>query len=124
MESASFIQRWSHSILSNRLLLKIVLLGLVAAWALPSVAQDAAVGESTKASQVASEEADVETASWEGVMKAGIVIALIIVPIIIGNMLAKRLRMPEQGWRFSLAIGSLAAAAVIVSMGEIKLGPD
>src|SRR5690349_7456430 len=124
MESASLSRRWTRGLVSNRLLLKLLMLGMFAVWAAPSLAQDAAVGESTKKAEVASEDADVETASWEGVTKAGIVLAVIIVPIIIGNLLAKKLRMPEQGWKFSLAIGSLAAAAVIIAMGEIKLGPD
>jgi SecD/SecF fusion protein len=42
----------------------------------------------------------------------------------LGNALAKRLRMPDHSWKFSLALGTLAAAAVIVSLGEIKFGPD
>jgi SecD/SecF fusion protein len=88
------------------------------------MAEDAAVGGNSKADQVAPPEADAESVSWEGVQKALIVLAVIIVPIIVGNFLARRLRMPEQGWKFSLAIGSLTAAAVIVAMGEIKLGPD
>jgi SecD/SecF fusion protein len=32
--------------------------------------------------------------------------------------------MPDHGWKFALAIGTLAAAAVVVALGEIKLGPD
>lgn len=53
-----------------------------------------------------------------------IVIALFVVPIVIGNILAKSLKMPDYGWKFAVAIGTLAAAAVVVALGEIKLGPD
>ena len=59
-----------------------------------------------------------------GLMMLALVIAIFVVPIFIGSYLAKIWRMPEQGWRFSLAIGSLLAAAVILYMGELKFGPD
>jgi SecD/SecF fusion protein len=61
---------------------------------------------------------------WEGGLKVLIVVALFVVPIVVGNWLAKRLRMPEHGWKFAIAIGTIAAAAVVVSTGQIKLGPD
>jgi SecD/SecF fusion protein len=62
--------------------------------------------------------------NWEGYVKVAIVLALFIVPIFVGNWLAKTLRMPEHGWKFAIAIGTIAAAAVVVSTGEVKLGPD
>ncbi len=62
--------------------------------------------------------------TWQGVARVATVIALLVIPTIIGNLLAKKLRMPEHGWRFAVALGSLAAAAVVVWTGEIKLGPD
>jgi len=52
------------------------------------------------------------------------VIALFVVPMMIGNRLSKSFRMPDHSWKFSLAIGTLAAAAVVLYQGEIKFGPD
>jgi SecD/SecF fusion protein len=62
--------------------------------------------------------------TWQGYVKVAIVLALFIVPIFVGSWLAKALRMPEHGWKFAIAIGTIAAAAVVVSTGEVKLGPD
>jgi SecD/SecF fusion protein len=124
MGLASFIRRCGRRLTCDPRLLKLLLLLVVGVWALPSLAEDAAVGESTEAADVAPAEADAEGISWEGVQKALIVIAVIVVPIIIGNFLARRMRMPDYGWKLSLALGSLLAAAVIIWQGEIRLGPD
>ncbi|MBA3481065.1 MAG: protein translocase subunit SecD, partial [Pirellulales bacterium] len=129
MELASLVRRISRSVTSNRLYLKLAMMAVVATWALPALAQqtgvgDAAVGDSTKAAEVAPAETDAATLTWEGVEKLAIILALLILPVLIGTWLAKKLRMPDHGWKFALGIGSLAAAAVVVSMGEIKLGPD
>ena len=59
-----------------------------------------------------------------GIVLLAIVIALFVVPMFLGSFLAKRFRMPEYGWKFALAIGSLLAAAVVIYEGEIKYGPD
>src|SRR5690606_23629451 len=85
---------------------------------------DAAVGEATEAEETAAATADAERVTLEGVSKAAIVIAVFVVPMVIGSFLAKQMRMPDYGWKFSLAIGTLLAAAVVVALGEIKLGPD
>ncbi|MEO2049158.1 MAG: protein translocase subunit SecD [Pirellulales bacterium] len=53
-----------------------------------------------------------------------IVIGLFVLPTLLGNYFAKQFRMPEHGWKFGLVLGTLAAAGVIVSLGEIKFGPD
>ena len=108
----------------RRLTMLTALALLAAAWVGPAIAQDAAPGDAAQVVQEVAEAAQNPAQSWEGLKKFGIVIALIVLPMIIGGWLAKRLRMPEHGWKFSLAIGSLAAAAVVVSLGEIKLGPD
>ncbi|HYO23822.1 MAG TPA: hypothetical protein VEQ85_02640, partial [Lacipirellulaceae bacterium] len=62
--------------------------------------------------------------NWKGALKVAIVIALFVGPVLVGAWLARTLRMPDHGWKFALAIGVVAAAAVVVSTGEIKLGPD
>jgi SecD/SecF fusion protein len=53
-----------------------------------------------------------------------IVVSLFVLPVMIGNFLAKQLRMPDYGWKFSLLIGAVAIAGVVVSLGEFKFGPD
>jgi SecD/SecF fusion protein len=62
--------------------------------------------------------------NWEGLVKVAIVIAIFVVPMIVGSWLAKRLRMPDHGWKFAIGIGAIAAAAVTVATGEVKYGPD
>ncbi|QEG35039.1 protein translocase subunit SecD [Bythopirellula goksoeyrii] len=59
-----------------------------------------------------------------GFVLLAIVIALFVVPVLIGNYLARRWRMPDYGWKFAVAIGSLLAAAVVIYEGEVKYGPD
>lgn len=58
------------------------------------------------------------------VMYGLIVVGLFVLPVIVGNMLASRLRMPDYGWKISLVLGTLAASIVIVSLGTFKFGPD
>ena len=65
-----------------------------------------------------------DTSTLPGFILLGIVIALFVIPIMLGSYLAKRWRMPEYGWKFALAIGSLLAAAVVLYEGEVKYGPD
>jgi len=62
--------------------------------------------------------------SLPGFILLGTVIALFVLPLLIGSRLSKSLRMPDHGWKFAVAIGTLAAAAVVVYQGEIKYGPD
>jgi len=84
----------------------------------------------TPAADLAETAADVaETAgavesTLPGFTMLAIVIALLVVPMFLGGRIAKSIKMPDHGWKISLAIGTLAAAAVVVSLGEIKFGPD
>lgn len=59
-----------------------------------------------------------------GFMMLALVIAIFVLPMFIGGWLAKSFRMPDYGWKFAVAIGTLAAAAVVVYQGEVKYGPD
>lgn len=59
-----------------------------------------------------------------GFILLAIIIALFVIPIYLGGVLSRSLHMPEHSWKFALAIGTLAAAAVVVGQGEIKYGPD
>ena len=72
----------------------------------------------------AGEAADAVQSTLPGFLMLAIVIALFVVPMLIGNYLAKSVRMPDYGWKFAVAIGTLAAAAVVIYQGEIKYGPD
>ncbi|MCC6491920.1 MAG: hypothetical protein IT424_02745, partial [Pirellulales bacterium] len=124
MERVSFFRHVIGQLVARRRTLQWLLLIVLGAWSLPSLAEDAAIGGHTQADEVAPADIDASRVNWEGISKAAIVIAVLVVPMIVGSFLARRLRMPDYGWKFSLAIGSLAAAAVILMMGEIKKGPD
>ncbi len=67
---------------------------------------------------------DGETSALSGYAMLGIVIAIFLLPILIGGWLSKAVRMPDYSLKFSVAIGTLAAAAVIVWQGSVKYGPD
>ncbi|MGI9458219.1 MAG: protein translocase subunit SecD [Aeoliella sp.] len=64
-----------------------------------------------------------------------ILLALFVVPAVLGNLLGKNLGMPDHGWKISLALGTVAAAALAIAfavrdddndgyMDGFKLGPD
>lgn len=53
-----------------------------------------------------------------------IVVALLVLPIVVGNFLAKQLRMPDYAWKISLVFGSILISVVIITFGEFKFGPD
>ncbi|MBN1853660.1 MAG: hypothetical protein JW829_13090, partial [Pirellulales bacterium] len=54
----------------------------------------------------------------------GIVVALFVVPILIGRYLARVLRMPDYAWKIALVLGTIAAAVVMLIFGELKYGVD
>lgn len=51
-------------------------------------------------------------------------IAAIVLPILLGSWLAKKWKMPEQGWRLSTIFTVFAVAALTVATGQFKGGPD
>jgi hypothetical protein len=135
----SFAGVFAGTLMTSRRALLMLLLTSIAAAAWAAAPGDAALGDHTKAGEstpTAPSPATTTTgqgatttpadagSTWIGLQKVGIDIGVFVVPIILGNFLAKRLRMPDYGWKFSIAIGTLLAAAVIIAMGEIKLGPD
>lgn len=91
----------------------------------PAAEADAseAVGALTAGAKAAVADAAPESI-MPGLIQLAIVIALFVIPLYLGGVLARSLRMPEHGWKFALAIGTLAAAAVVIGQGEIKYGPD
>ncbi len=64
------------------------------------------------------------TSAIPGLIVLSMVIAVFVIPIVIGSYLAKIWRMPEHGWKFAVAIGSIMAAALVLYQGELKYGPD
>ena len=85
----------------------------------------------TDAESDANSAADADDAATEGEGDAidgylilGILAALFLIPMYLGNFFAKSLRMPDHGWKFAVALGTLAGAAIIYSFGEVKYGPD
>ena len=125
MQFSSLAGRLLGSIAGRRHWASLVVMACLAVWAASALGQEPAPDDAAgRTLNAAAETVENPGVSWENMAKFATVIALIIVPIVIGNMLAKRLRMPDYGWRFALAIGSIAAAVVIILQGEIKLGPD
>ena len=93
----------------------------------PAVVETTEGAEPTEeAADAASEEATADGANDTGTRLAGLLgtLAVILLPILIGNRLAKAWRMPEQAWRISTILASLAIAALCVATGQFKGGPD
>ena len=87
--------------------------------------ETAAVAEAAETVSVeATQTTEAVESALPGFAMLAIVVALFLVPMFLGGYLSKLLRMPDHGWKISLAIGTLAAAAVVVSLGEVKFGPD
>jgi SecD/SecF fusion protein len=53
-----------------------------------------------------------------------ILAALFILPVMVGNFLAKRLKMPDHAWKISVVLGTFAASVVVFAFGQLKYGPD
>jgi SecD/SecF fusion protein len=84
-------------------------------------APEATNGQAPSDAATTAESDSAGTSPW---LMGLIVVALFVLPVIVGNYLAKSLRMPDYGWKFSLTLGVVAISAVIVAMGEFKFGPD
>ena len=126
MEFESLVRRSSLTQKTLRGMLAVTVVLATAFLAAPGWAQTApapapAAAPAATAPATTADEAGMSPTALRNVV---IVIALFVVPILLGNMLAKSLKMPDHGWKFALAIGTLAAAAVVVALGESKLGPD
>jgi SecD/SecF fusion protein len=131
MEFESLVRRSSLTRKTLRGMLAATVILATTFLAAPAWAQEAAETAAPAAPATAPAAAPADSAAAEeagmsptAIRNVAIVIALFVVPILIGNTLAKSLKMPDYGWKFAVAIGTLAAAAVVVALGEIKLGPD
>ena len=52
------------------------------------------------------------------------VLGTLVLPLIVGSTIAKRVRMPELAWKINLALITITTGAVICLSGDVKLGPD
>jgi SecD/SecF fusion protein len=85
--------------------------------------QSPAAGTPSDAAEV-SENAAANASGLGPVQLVLIIAAIFILPVLAGNFLAKRLRMPDYGWKISLVLGSLLVSMVVIAFGEFKFGPD
>lgn len=93
-----------------------------------STALPAGKTEPSIASEVIGKEGKAELeevgSGWRTLGLAGGLLALFVVPILIGNSLARVWKMPDHAWKFSLIIGVLAASIIVCIFGQFKFGPD
>ncbi|TWT77368.1 bifunctional preprotein translocase subunit SecD/SecF [Posidoniimonas polymericola] len=53
-----------------------------------------------------------------------LIIAVLVVPVVVGNWLAGVLKMPDHGWKLALVLTSVAVGGLIVATGTFKGGTD
>lgn len=121
MEFESLVRRSSPAMKAFRGLLAATVVLAATCLASPCFAQAAPSGTPATAAATDPSEGGVSTAA---LIKVAIIIALFVVPTIIGTAMAKSMKMTDYAWKFALAIGTLAAAVTLVVLGDIKLGPD
>lgn len=62
--------------------------------------------------------------TWETIALGLGVIAIFVVPMMIGNYLAKIWKMPDHAWKFTVVLMALVISIVICLRGPFKFGPD
>lgn len=65
-----------------------------------------------------------DESGWSPWLILAILLALFIVPMLLGNYLAKAWNMPDHGWKISLTLGILAGSILVCVFGQFKYGPD
>ena len=65
-----------------------------------------------------------DESGWSPWLLLAIIVALFVVPILIGNYLADMWRMPDHAWKISLTLGILAGSILVCVFGQFKYGPD
>lgn len=75
----------------------------------------------TASAAPAGESAGISSAQWIAI---GLLVAVIAVPIFLGNVIAKSLRMPDYSTRIGWVLFALLASATILSFGKLGLGVD
>jgi SecD/SecF fusion protein len=92
--------------------------------------EEVPAGEETTATTTAEAKAEAaEATDYSSLIMGIIVVALFVVPAIVGNALGKSLGMPDHGWKIALVIGSVALSALAIGSAMtrpngFKLGPD
>ncbi|MEX0939354.1 MAG: protein translocase subunit SecD [Pirellulales bacterium] len=87
-------------------------------------APDAPAG-SVGAAETTAEPAEAEESAIGGLWLLLIVLAVLVVPFLLGGHLGRKLRMPDHSWKIGLVLCTVLAAAVICYFGwPPKLGPD
>ena len=88
---------------------------------------DDAPSDDTSSNEVATEEGNAaEEAAESGMNLQALIVtlAVIIIPVFLGNYISKKVRQPELGWKISTTLLALALAGLAVTTGEFKGGPD
>ncbi len=62
--------------------------------------------------------------SWRQIQALAIALAVMVLPFVVGNFLAKSLKMPNHGIRFGCILLALVASVVVLLTGKIGLGVD
>jgi SecD/SecF fusion protein len=88
----------------------------------PLPAGKSAPSAATEAAKAAGVNPD--RSGWSPWIICVVLLALFVVPIMIGNYLARIWKMPDHGWKISLTLGLLAGAILICLFGQFKYGPD
>src|SRR5690348_2351933 len=121
MEFESLVRCSSPAMKALRGLLAAAVVLASTCLASPCFAQAAPSGTPATAATTAPAEGGVSTAA---LINIAIIVALFVVPTIVGSLMAKSMRMTDYAWKFAVAIGTMAAAVTLVVLGDIKLGPD
>ncbi|TWU47768.1 protein translocase subunit SecD [Rubripirellula reticaptiva] len=85
-----------------------------------SAAQDLAASAASKAATSAAEQG----ISWEQYGAVAIALAVLILPFVIGNYLAKSIKMPSYGTRFGWILLAIIASGVVLARSRPGLGVD
>lgn len=62
--------------------------------------------------------------SWAQIQTILIALAVMVLPFVVGNFLAKSLKMPTHGLRFGFVLLALVSSVVVLVSGQIGLGVD
>jgi SecD/SecF fusion protein len=91
--------------------------------ALPAGATEPSKTGDTSATKSGGASTDANS-GWRTLGLALGIIALFVVPIMIGNYLAKLWKMPDHAWKFSVVLMALFASLAICAVKPFKFGPD
>ncbi|QDT69902.1 bifunctional preprotein translocase subunit SecD/SecF [Planctomycetes bacterium MalM25] len=89
-----------------------------------ATAEDEPAGDEAPPAEEA-EEGEAAPAAGSGSLTGVLsTLAVIILPIVLGNWLAKRWRLPEQAWRIATILTALTVGIFCVVTGQFRFGPD